>query len=49
MFTSLDIDAYVDNQALLAKRNINRIIDEVNEFEFKVYKMCMREDALLAE
>lgn len=49
LFTSLDIDAYVDNQALLAKRNINRIIDEVNEFEFKVYKMCMREDALLAE
>lgn len=49
LFTSLDIDAYVDNQALLAKRNINKIIDDVNEFEFKVYKMCMREDALLAE
>ena len=47
IMTSLDIDAYVDNQNLLISRNINKIIDEVNNFEFKVYKMCMKEDALL--
>ena len=48
LLTILDIDAYVDDQVLLATHNINKIIDNVNNFEFKVYKMFMREEALLA-
>ena len=47
IWTSLDIDAHSDNPELLQKRDIGNIISDVNQFEFDVYKMCMRECELI--
>lgn len=45
--TILDIDVYYQDGKLLFERDINNLLDEANQFEFEVYKMCMNEDALL--
>ena len=48
IWTSLDIDAHLDDQEQLLNRDITNLISEVNEFEFEVYKMCMKESELLS-
>ena len=45
--TILDIDVYYQDGRLLCERDINNLLDEANQFEFEVYKMCMTENVLL--
>lgn len=47
--TILDIDVYYRDKDLLIGRDINNLIDEANQFEFEVYKMCMAENYLLGQ
>ena len=44
--TILDIDVYYQDRKLLLEREMSNLIDEANQFEFEVYKMCMKEDML---
>lgn len=46
--SNLDIDVYYDNDTYL-ERDINRIIDNANEYEFEVYKSFMLEAYLRAD
>lgn len=47
--TTLDVDAYYDESQVFSNNSIEKIVTIVNEFEFEVYKMCMKFEALNGE